>query len=284
MTDAASPPVCHALWIGPSLGPLERACLSSFVEAGHPVRLHAYEDLPGVPPGVTVRDAGDVLPREAVLRHRATGSVSLFSNRFRYALLRRGGGVWIDCDVLCVRPLPDEPFLFGRQDARRINGAVLRLPPDHPVLDDLAGIFERPRWVPPWLRIDRRFRRTLLYRRRPGYGVADMPWGTAGPDALTWYLARHGLEGRALPEEVLYPLPFPEARSVLVADGDGVAPRVTDRTRCLHLWHQALGPEAGDPAPGSFLAAVLEGRWRARLASAPVPASHAGAGAVASGA
>lgn len=35
-------PIIHALWIGDTLGKLSAACLSSFVQQGHRVCLHAY--------------------------------------------------------------------------------------------------------------------------------------------------------------------------------------------------------------------------------------------------
>ena len=33
------------------------------------------------------------------------GSVSAFSNLFRFTLLYKKGGYWIDADLLCVKPI-----------------------------------------------------------------------------------------------------------------------------------------------------------------------------------
>ncbi len=262
MTPPRALPTCSALWIGPTLGALERTCLSSFVETGHPVDLYAYDDLRGVPSGVAVRDAAEVLPRSALLRHRRTGSWSLGSNRFRYALMRAGRGVWIDCDVLCLRPLPDDPFLFGFENERRINGAVLRLPADAPVLRDLEAIFETPRWVPPWEPLGRRLRYAALHRLRRRFGLADMPWGVAGPNALTHYLVRRGVAGHAQPPEAFYPVRLRDADALLSPDPTGVASRIGERTSCIHLWSQALRAQQAPPPRGSFVAAVRDGSWR----------------------
>ena len=54
-------PAIHTLWVGPSLGPLERLCLTSWVRQGHDVVLHAYDRL-DVPRGVTVMDAAGLCP------------------------------------------------------------------------------------------------------------------------------------------------------------------------------------------------------------------------------
>ncbi len=262
MTTAARPQPCNSLWIGHGLGPLERTCLASFVEIGHPVRLYAYEDLSGVPPGVEVRDARAVLPHAAVARHLATGHFSLVANRFRYLLQRADLGLWIDCDLLCLRPIPDAPFVFGRQDERRINNAVLRIPHDEPILSDLLASFESPNWIPPWEPLRRRIRYAIRRRLQPGFGVADMPWGTTGPNALTYHLARHGLTDRALPRDAFYPVSLREAGALLTPDHAAVRASVTDRTLCIHLWNKALSEQTGPPPRGSFLEAVIEGSWR----------------------
>lgn len=259
---AAAAPVCNLLWVGPALGPVERASLRSFLEVGHPVRLWAYEPVAGVPDGVEVRDAAEVVPAAAVAPYRAARALTVVANRFRYALQRAGLGLWADCDVLCLRPLPDAPIVLGRQDARRLNNAVLRLPADHPVVADLLAMFRTPRFVPPWARWRHRVRYALGYRLRRGYGLADLRWGTTGPGALTYYAARHGLTGLASPEDVFYPVGLRDADALIDPDPRAVTRRLTPRSLCIHLWHRALAEQPGPPPPTSFLAAVLDGTWR----------------------
>ena len=58
--------VCNTLWIGPELGRVERACLRSFLRNGHPVTLYCYDEVAGVPEGVVLADAHEVLPAEQV--------------------------------------------------------------------------------------------------------------------------------------------------------------------------------------------------------------------------
>ena len=65
------------------------------------------------------------------------GGLSGFSNLFRYALLLREGGYWVDCDVFCLRPFPTGPMVISSE--RRRNGrptvtcCVLRCPADDPL-------------------------------------------------------------------------------------------------------------------------------------------------------
>src|SRR5690606_1292398 len=86
------------LWIGPRLSFLERACLRSALAHGHKVALYCSPPPAGVPAGIELRDAAAILPESEIIRHRG-GSPALFANRFRYELLHRGLGVWIDCDL-----------------------------------------------------------------------------------------------------------------------------------------------------------------------------------------
>jgi hypothetical protein len=258
-------PTCCALWIGPGLGPVERGCLASFVAVGHPVRLYTYGEPGEVPAGVEVVDGSRVLPGDEIDRLRKNGSPALFSDWFRFELMRTGAGVWIDCDVVCVRPLPDDPVIVGWQDEKRINSAVLRLPPTHPAIPELLSIFTSPTWVPPWegaltrawLRAKRRF--------LPGFGLVDLPWGVTGPTALTWVLPRCGVREEVAARDVYYPVRLRDAGAFLTTERDAVARHVTARTRCIHLWNQAVKESCARPPPRSFLAAVADGTWRERL-------------------
>jgi hypothetical protein len=257
-------PVCNALWVGPTLGPLEAACLTSFVEAGHEVDLHVFDPPVGVPSCVRLVDAAKTVRRDHLVRHRRTGSFSLFSNRFRYALMLSGRGLWIDCDLLCIRPIPDAPYIFGWEDDDYINGAVLKLPGDDPVLSDLMGAFTGPRWVPPWATARQRLRYRFAYLTRPGFGVSHMSWGTAGPKALTYYLRQRGLEGLALARHAFYPVGPHEMHLLVGVEAEAVRHRIGQETLCIHLWNRQLAV-SGRAVPGSLVARIVDGSWRAAL-------------------
>ena len=117
---------CITLWIGESLGPVERACLRSVARQGHKVALYCYGEPKGVPNEVEVRDASEILP-EAAISAPWVARADLYSDWFRYELLKRGLGTWVDADVYVLRPLDMvKPYLFGVQDAPILNNAVLR--------------------------------------------------------------------------------------------------------------------------------------------------------------
>jgi hypothetical protein len=246
-------PICNSLWIGARLGRLERACFRSVLARGHRLRLWCYDPPEGVPDGVELADAASIVPRDRIVAH-VSGSVALFANRFRYELQRLGLGLWIDADIYLLAPLEGLPeTLFGRAADDEINNAVLWLPTDSPLLAPMLELFQE-RSVPPWLglaaRAAARWRLLRTGRSRPDL----MPWGSAGPHALTWLARRHGLEGAALPPAVFYPAHWREAGWIL-DPGRSLDEIVTPQTRAIHLWNERIKALKDVPAPpGSFLA------------------------------
>lgn len=102
----------HQLWIGGDLSPFERLSASSFVKTGYSVNLWTYGGVGNIPPGVTIRDAGEIIPQSEIFETR--GSPAPFVDLWRLEVLQRRGGLWADLDVISVRPeseLPPEPFL-----------------------------------------------------------------------------------------------------------------------------------------------------------------------------
>ena len=117
---------------------------------GHALALYCYHPPSGVPQQVELRNAREILPESEVFR-QPDGSVAAFSDWFRYKLLQRGPGTWIDTDLYLLRPLDSKsPYLFGEEEPGVINNAVLRVPPNSPLLDRLIEVFELGK-VPRWL-------------------------------------------------------------------------------------------------------------------------------------
>ena len=248
------------MWIGPRLGPVERTCLKSVLNQGHRLALYCFDEPAGVPEGVELRDASEILPRDRIIRHR-TGSIALFSNWFRYELQRREAGTWVDCDVYLLAPMDGRsPCLFAEEAPGRINTGVLRLPPDSPLLPPLVALFEE-RSVPPWLPLRSRMAAALRLWRRGRSGLAAMSWGSAGPKALSYLARQHDLSRFALASDIFYPAPWQDALWI-TEPRRSLEEIVTPRTVAVHLWNERIKQIKDRPAPpGSFLARLqAEGR------------------------
>jgi hypothetical protein len=251
------PAPCVTLWIGAALGGVERACARSIMRQGHPLVLYCYEEPRGVPEDVELRDAADILPADSIVHHE-NGSVSLFSNRFRYELLRLGRGVWVDTDCYLLAPLPDDrPHLFSRDPDGFIMTALMRVPQDSPLLPALIEPFSE-QVVPRWLRPRARAAAWWRLRTTGRTQIARMPWGSLGPKALTAVARRHGVDGWALPPEVLAPVHWPDAGWIL-DPSIGLETVTTSRTVAVHLYNEVIKSFKDRPAPpGSFLARLHE--------------------------
>ncbi|BCP54237.1 hypothetical protein K32_28540 [Kaistia sp. 32K] len=261
-------PVINALWIGPSLGPMHAACLHSFQRAGHRVRLHVYEDVAGVPKGIELSDGNDILPRSSLVRHTATGSYAIASDLFRYELLAADLGVYADCDCYCIRPIEDAEYIMGWEDGAHICSALLRMPADSELLRELRSIGKAKAFIPPWF--DKRRKRRLRMRALLGAPVqiADMPWGTVGPVALTYYARKHSVDVHVLAADILYGL-APSRANLLLDPGLKMEDFLTPRTKVVHLWNEHLRHLCKTPPAGSPLEALVnEGKQlQARQAS-----------------
>lgn len=240
------------LWIGDALGRVERACLRAAMRQGHAVTLYCYDLPAGVPDGVTVADAARVVPRDRIVRY-PNGSVALFSNLFRYEGQRQDLGTWIDTDVYLLRPIDAaQPYLFGYETPGMLNNAVLRLPPDSPLLPDLIAPFDG-KTLPAGLAWRDRFRAARRLRRSGQSDVALLRWGATGPRALTALARRHGVDHWAAPVERFYPVHY--SRADWLRDPATPIDRVvTPGTVAIHLWNEVIRPFKDLPAlPGSFL-------------------------------
>jgi hypothetical protein len=248
-------------WHGPPLRRVHRACLASFLAHGHAVVLWAYDELGGVPAGVTLADAGRILPRHSIFRHARTGSLAPFADWFRYRLLLEHGGLWCDVDIVCLEPLDyADDVILGRAPDGWISNAVLGLPAGHPLAARLVEYCEHPnRWQAsdPWPIRLRKLKRRLVHGDRKD----RMRYGETGPKALTWIAEHLGYAARARPATEFFAVPDAEWRTIFdgrLAAGD---PRLAG-SRALHLCNEMMRRDpAFDPDarfPGSLYEALCE--------------------------
>jgi hypothetical protein len=155
----------HGLWIG-ELTRLELLAIHSFAARGHDFHLWRYEETTErLPRNVVIRDANEILPYEDVFRKGerdsdsglGEGSYATFSDLFRARLLYELGGIWVDMDVVCLRPFGFEaPYVFRGHRA----GAVMNLikcPPRSDLMAMLLESSERPHADSTWLGFTRSF-------------------------------------------------------------------------------------------------------------------------------
>ena len=253
------------LWVEGHLSFIEQLCVTSFLDAGHPVTLYHYGEVTGVPARAETMHGSAILARDDFITHGRTGSLALFSDVFRYHLLAKcENTIWADTDAYCVRPFETGTgHYFGWESGHHINGGVLGLPQDSPALASLLEMTEDEYGIPFWYR--GRARRLLEERRDAGtpVHVTEMEWGIWGPQAVTQHLMRSGEDRHALAQSVLYPVPYRRRRSISRPGGAEAARKyLTDETTSIHFYGRRMREfvakrTGGVPAEGSLLAELV---------------------------
>jgi hypothetical protein len=244
----------NMFWMGRTIGRMEKLSMTSFLRAGHNVRLFSYEEVEGIPKGVEMADASQLAPENKIisLRHKESGSYALASDYFRYLVFKENLGYWSDTDVVCLEPVTlQSTHVIGWEDEIHANGAFLYLDARSPILDDAIGLF-RDNFVPPWVR----FKKAWPYKLRNALNIpfspSDLPWGVFGPAALTALIKKHGLTAQVLPRDVFYPVSIKQARSLLDPNFS-LNDYLTSKSLVVHLWNERLkrldkdNPPVGSP-------------------------------------
>lgn len=239
------------LWIGPELSVLEQLSLRSFLSCGHDVELFVYQDVKQIPAGVRLRDAGEILHESLVFRHRRGGGLSGFANWFRYVLLFQEGGMWVDTDVICLKPFDfQQRLVFGRQDVGMINNAVLGGKPGEQLFRIMARQAESPNTRLPY--DDIRERRTkwvrkYLQRNRRN----NIKRGEIGPRGITKAIDYLGLQEFALPYTAFYPI-HPKCWDAIFDSTYHDVEKFFPESYAIHLWNEMICNRAGIDKNATF--------------------------------
>ena len=226
----------QGLWIGGSLSKIEQLSIASFLQNGCDYDLYVYSDVANVPAGVTIKDAAQIIPQSEIFTYAHNNrGYSAFANWFRYELLYQRGGVWVDLDVVCLRPLTlDEPILFGYENPQWINNAVLRFPKQHHIMRIMAKLAKNPnRWMPydslktRWMKIKRWVK---------GNHRGNIRFGETGPKGLTKVLKHYNLTHLACPTHYFYPVHH-SSTTAFYESGARFSPDCFENAYTLHLWN-----------------------------------------------
>ena len=163
----------QSFWIGDALSPMEVLCIRSFLSHGHEFHLYVYEPIDNIPERTVVLDANDILPKEKIFRDSFGTHVNL-SNQFRYAMLYKIGGWWVDLDSVCLKPFDfEEDFVFASETSDpyfRIHTTTgfIKSPPGAKVMKDCLQFTENR-------------------------GIENLHWGELGITLFSRMILRNGL-------------------------------------------------------------------------------------------
>jgi len=200
-------------WHGP-LDALRRLCLKSQLAAGHKVTVYSFEPLAGLPNGIGNAEAEAILPFAFAQKLRPPQpdggwrdwTTLQFSDFFRMRLMARNAGLWLDADVLLLKPVEIDLAkpLFAWERPRQLGNSVLYLPADDPTVAAFENLMRQDELTPDWLAL--RHRLTFALRRLRGGSnrLSDIRAAIYGPAALTALARRAGELDCALPKKSFY--------------------------------------------------------------------------------
>lgn len=196
-------PVMQSLWIGDALSNLERLCIQSFLDHGHAFHLYAYSGIDGVPDGALLKDAGDILPKDTVYRHRR-GSFALFADWFRWELLHQRGNWWVDTDVVCLKKFEfTDAVVFGVGGGYCMNH-TMRFPARHAFCAHMAARCAKPNQI--FAEDSPRVCARKIKRRIKRLGKEHIAWGeSGGPAGFTAAAKRFNLFHAGKPAKFFAP-------------------------------------------------------------------------------
>ncbi|GLR90189.1 hypothetical protein [Bradyrhizobium iriomotense] len=200
-------------WHGP-MDALRQTCLRSQLASGHKVTVYSFDTIPGLPAGVDNAEAEAILPHvfsEKLRPPQPDGSwrdwtTLQFSDFFRMKLMAQRAGLWLDADVLLLKPVeidPAKPY-FAWERPRQLGNSVLYLPAEHGIVRAFEALMKQDELTPDWLSL--RHRLTFAMRRLRGGSnrLSDIRVAIYGPAALTALAHRFGELENALPKQSFY--------------------------------------------------------------------------------
>ena len=216
---------------------LEVTCLKSFLDFGHDLTVFTY-DPATITPLFRTADASAIVRPEQIFFYTADpgkGSISGFSNLFRYKLLHEFGEFWIDTDVLCLTDSwpKERDFVAGWESDKWVGTAVLQLP--------------------TW------FARESLTRCEE---LSDkVRWGQTGPRLVTEIVMREQLQDRLFRKEQFYPVWHQNWFEFFDEESADVTFEKCLTSHAAHLWGQMITQNGFDrrlpPPSGSFMGAAV---------------------------
>lgn len=240
-------------WLGSDLSYLETLCLTSMVQSGHQTILYCYRDIKNVPNGVELRDAGSILSEKQFIQY-SNGSYALGSNIFRYKIFSRHSCIWLDTDMMLLKPIENHSdYVFGWEDERYINTAVLSLPSGSPMLLEIFSLLSQETFFAPWWDEAQIKVQNEAVRRGSALPLSSLPWATIGPKLVTYLAQKHSVSGHAYPSEAFYPVHWRDFRLPFMP-GSETDRCLTEGTVGIHFWNHMLGDLKKNPDPESFVA------------------------------
>ena len=236
----------QSMWVGNEISKIERLSMQSFLSNGMDYTLYVYNDVNNVPDGVKIDDANKILHESEVTTYKkgpGKGSYAGFADYFRWALMHKVGGAWIDTDVICIK-----------------NFSVSK--------NKVAGemVTEGNFWASTqFLHFDTKNKLMEdLFLHCKSMDCGDIEWGDIGPKLINDKIKEANLESYILPANNINANPWWKWKDILDPEKKASLMELSEKQDvfCMHLWNEMWRRDGIDknsePPSGSFLEHLFE--------------------------
>lgn len=226
--------IINSFWYGSPLDEIGKLCIKSFIHHGFEFHLWSYDKNVSVPKGCVVRDASEILDSSLIFKNKG-GSYAPFSDWFRFALLYKHGGTWVDMDMICLNPFTIPPNSICEQQEGMFAMGIIDLDKGHPMAKALIDAYEAPTKRTDYDTFPRfKFKSSIkdltLKEQRE-----QSPWGFLGNDLLKLIYKRYNLNELTIRD--FYPVPCTQAGYIY--NGLTNFDSIKD-SKCIHMWGELV--------------------------------------------
>ena len=207
----------------------EYVCINSFLDKSHKYYIYSYEKIEGLPKGAELKDAADIVPKEEYLlyKERLPNRWDLFSDKFRYLLLYKKGGWWVDTDIICLKKEIDvksKDTFMCFYDNKNINNACLKFPKGDAVMQYCI------KYIKDW-----EVANNFEYKK--------LDWGMFAPPLITKAVKSLNRLDEVYLYEYAYPIEMKNSLDIFKKNKNKFILDKLKKSYFSHLWNEILSRE-----------------------------------------
>jgi hypothetical protein len=207
--------IVQGLWIGQPITLVEFLSYSSFIAHGFEYHLYTYDDVGNLPDKVIKKDANEILERQLVKKGK-DNSISGFADFFRYHLLHKKGGIYVDSDLICLKPFSTPQNIASGELQRHTQKTIasnqyLCFDPEHSLMRSILEMAQSK-------------------------DLEQIEFGEIGPALVQKFVSPQNI----LPDSYFNPNPWWEwEKSLKPEHGDWFSNLVSKSdVYCVHMWNE----------------------------------------------
>lgn len=222
--------VVNSFWYGSPLGEMGKLCIKSFLKHGFEFHLWTYTKNIIVPEGCILRDASEILDSSLIFRN-TTGSYAPFSDWFRFTLLHKHGGTWVDMDMICLNPFEISSNSICEEIPGSIAMGIINLDKGHPMAKNLIDAYENPSLPTDYDSFSRIKFKNSICNLSIDEQRKVAPWGFLGNNLLKQVRKRYDFTELKISD--FYPIPYRDGKKIYTGE---ISLDAVKDSKCIHMW------------------------------------------------